>query len=150
VNAARTARVLQLALVGVLAVALAGCGGSSKDGAAPATTGGETAAVTLVAPEQAQKLIGAGGVTLLDVRTPEEFAAGHIAGAENVDFYASDFADRLDALDHGAGYVVYCHSGNRSGQATALMAEKGFTDVTDVDGGIAAWESAGLPIVTGG
>jgi phage shock protein E len=149
-NAARTARLLQLALVGVLAVALAGCGGSSNDGAAPATTSSGAAAVTLVSPAEAQKVIDSGSVTLLDVRTPEEFASGHIAGAENIDFYASDFSDRLDALDHGAGYVVYCHSGNRSGQATALMAQKGFTGVTDVDGGIAAWEGAGLPTVTEG
>ena len=89
-------------------------------------------------------------MTLLDVRTPEEFAAGHIAGAENIDFYAADFADRIDALDQGESYVVYCHTGNRSGQATALMADKGFASVTDVDGGIEAWTAAGLPTVTAG
>jgi phage shock protein E len=141
--------VRMLALVALAAVALAGCGGSSSDTATPATTAEAASAVTLVSPEQAQKTIDAGGVTLLDVRTPEEFAAGHIAGAQNIDFYAGDFADRIDALDRGTAYVVYCHSGNRSGQATALMADKGFTDVTDVDGGIAAWESAGLPVVAG-
>jgi rhodanese-related sulfurtransferase len=141
-------RALLLALVALAAVALAGCGGSSSDTASPATTAG-AAAVTLVAPEQAQKVIDAGGVTLLDVRTPEEFAAGHIAGAQNIDFYAADFADRIDALDRSSAYVVYCHSGNRSGKATEVMADKGFSDVTDVDGGIAAWESAGLPVEAG-
>ena len=65
---------------------------------------------------------------LLDVRTPEEFAAGHLAGAENIDFYAADFADQIDALDQGEQYVVYCRSGNRSGQATALMAADGIRD----------------------
>jgi phage shock protein E len=147
-----TTRALQLLLVTLAAVALAGCGGSSNDEAAtlPATVPGETSGVVLASPEEAQTLIDAGGVTLLDVRTPDEFAAGHIAGAENIDFYAADFGDRIDALDHGASYVVYCHSGNRSGQATAVMGQKGFTSVTDVDGGIEAWETAGLPTVTEG
>ncbi len=135
-----------LVLVALAAVALAGCGSSSTEGAATV----ETAAVVLASPAEAQALIEAGDVKLLDVRTPEEFAAGHIAGAENIDFYAADFADRIDALDQGERYVVYCHSGNRSGKATALMAEKGFGSVTDVDGGIAAWETAGLPTVTAG
>jgi rhodanese-related sulfurtransferase len=144
--------VLQLVLVALAAVALAGCGSSSTDGAATgaATETGETSAVVLSSPEEAQALIDSGDVKLLDVRTPEEFAAGHIAGAENIDFYAADFAGRLDALDQGERYVVYCRSGNRSGQATALMAGKGFGSVTDVDGGIVAWEAAGLPTVTAG
>ena len=134
------------------AAALAGCGGSSTDGAAtaPVTVTGEAAVVSLASPEEAQALIDDGDVTLLDVRTPEEFAAGHLAGAENVDFYATDFGDQIDALDPGAQYVVYCRSGNRSGQATELMARKGFTTVADVDGGIVAWEAAGLPTVTAG
>jgi rhodanese-related sulfurtransferase len=46
----------------------------------------------------------------------------------------------------GAFPVVYCRSGNRSGQATALMADQGFAAVNDVDGGIVAWEAAGLPV----
>ncbi len=143
---------LQLVLVALAAVALAGCGSSSTDGAATgaATVTGETSAVVLASPEEAQALIDSGDVKLLDVRTPEEFAAGHIAGAENIDFYAADFAGQLDALDQGERYVVYCRSGNRSGQATALMAGKGFGSVTDVDGGIVAWEAAGLPTLTAG
>ena len=141
-------RALQLVLVVLAAGALAGCGGSSQDEAATVPTA--TSGVVLASPEEAQALIDTGNVKLLDVRTPEEFAAGHIAGAENVDFYAADFADRIDALDQGESYVVYCHTGNRSGKATALMADKGFTKVTDVDGGIEAWTTAGLPTVTAG
>ncbi len=104
----------------------------------------------LASPEKALALIDDGDVKVLDVRTPEEFAAGHLAGAENIDFYATDFADQIDTLDKGDKYVVYCRSGNRSGQATELMAQKGFTAVTDVDGGIVAWEAADLPTVTAG
>ncbi len=56
----------------------------------------------------------------------------------------------MGALDPGEKYVVYCRSGNRSGKATALMTQKGFTTVADVDGGIVAWEAAGLPTVATG
>jgi len=138
-----------LFVVALVAVVVAGCGGSATEEATtlPATVASETSGVALVSPEKAQELIGAGGVTLLDVRTPAEFAAGHIAGAENIDFYAADFADRIDALDRSERYVVYCHTGNRSGKASKSMAEKGFTYVTDVDGGIEAWQTAQLPTV---
>ncbi len=137
-----SARALRPGLVALAVVALVGCGGSAKDKAAAGP--GDAPAVVLASPEDARSLIGEGGVTLLDVRTPEEFAAGHIAGAQNIDFYASDFADRLGALDRGTTYVVYCKSGNRSGQATALMAREQFTSVTDIDGGIQAWVGGGV------
>jgi rhodanese-related sulfurtransferase len=82
----------------------------------------------------------------LDVRTPAEFGGGHVPGASNVDFYDPQFRARLDALAKDKSYVVYCHTGNRSGQATALMHQLGFKHVYDVQGGLAAWEQAGLPV----
>jgi phage shock protein E len=88
-------------------------------------------------------------LVVLDVRTPEEFAEGHIEGAVLVDFYAADFADQLAALDTDVPYLVYCRSGNRSGQALGVMEQLGFTSAADVDGGIVAWTGAGLPVTTG-
>jgi len=88
-------------------------------------------------------------LVVLDVRTPEEFAEGHLEGAVLVDFYDADFADQLAALDPDVPYLVYCRSGNRSGQTLSVMEQLGFSSVVDVDGGIVAWTSAGLP-VTGG
>jgi phage shock protein E len=134
-------------------VVLPACGGSSSD-AEPATVpsvtvGTASGAVRSVSPTEAATLIAQPGVRLLDVRTPEEYAAGHIEGAQQLDWNAPGFAAGLAALDKSASWVVYCHSGNRSGQATALMAQEGFTDVNDVAGGIAAWETAGLPVQTG-
>ncbi len=82
----------------------------------------------------------------LDVRTPAEFAAGHVPDATLLDFYGSQFRTELEKLDKNKNYVVYCHTGNRSGQATALMHSLGFKHVYDVQGGIAAWEQAGLPV----
>ncbi len=86
-------------------------------------------------------------VIVLDVRTPEEFEEARLDGAIMIDFYDDDFADQLAGLDRDATYVLYCRSGNRSGQTTSIMADLGFTDVADVDGGIIAWQDAGLPIV---
>lgn len=81
----------------------------------------------------------------LDVRTSAEFAGGHIPGAANLDLFSADFRARLDALDRNRTYVVYCHTGNRSGQATTLMHQLGLKHVYDVQGGIAAWQQDGLP-----
>ena len=129
---------LVAAIVSVLALVATGCG----DG-----TGAAASSVTLLAPTEAQALIESGEVEVIDVRTPQEYSEGHIEGATLVDFYEPDFADRIAELDRGDEYVVYCRSGNRSSQATALMADVGFADVNDVDGGIVAWEAAGLPVV---
>lgn len=89
------------------------------------------------------------GLVVLDVRTPEEFAQGHLEGAIMIDFYRDDFATELAALDPNVPYLLYCRSGNRSGQTAALMAQLGFSDVADVDGGILAWDAAGLPTAAG-
>lgn len=76
------------------------------------------------------------GAVLLDVRTPAEFDAGHIAGATNLDFNASSFFDEVQKLDPTKTYFVYCHSGNRSGQATALMHRAGIASIYDLHGGV--------------
>ncbi len=88
-------------------------------------------------------------LVVLDVRTPEEYAEGHLEGAVLVDFYDADFTDQLAALDSDVPYLVYCRSGNRSGQTLDVMEQLGFTSAVDVDGGIVAWSGAGLPVTTG-
>jgi rhodanese-related sulfurtransferase len=143
----RRLRALALSLVAAFVLVAAGCGGGSSGATAGETTAGASSAVTLVSPADAQALIEGGDVEVVDVRTPAEFAEGHLDGATLVDFYEPDFADRIAELDRDREYVVYCRSGNRSSQATAMMAARGFTDVNDVDGGIVAWEAAGLPVV---
>lgn len=117
------------------AVVLAGCSSST---AALETVSPETAA-TIIADDSAE--------VVLDIRTPEEYDQGIIEGAVNIDFYEPTFADDLDALDKDAHYVVYCRSGNRSGQAMSTFADLGFTNVTEISGGIASWYESGLPVV---
>lgn len=104
------------------------------------------ALITVTAPEFNQKTQDA-AATILDIRTAEEFSQGHVYGAVNVDFYqTAQFEAYLDQLDKAKPYLIYCRSGNRSGQALKIMETKGFTKVTNLKGGIAAWQAAGLEL----
>ena len=79
-------------------------------------------------------------VIILDVRTLAEVNAGAIEGAMHLDFYHPDFQNNLSLLDKSSTYLVYCRSGNRSSQASALMTERlGFKDVKNLLGGYQAW-----------
>lgn len=90
------------------------------------------------------------GTIVLDVRTPAEYASGHLPQALNIDIEAGDFATRIATLDKNATYAVYCRSGNRSGVALEQMAGVGFTNLYDLAGGIGAWQGMGGPMVMGG
>lgn len=103
------------------------------------------ATVKNVSPDDAVKLLKDNPkIVVLDVRTPEEFAAGHIAGAKNVDFKAADFAAKVAALDRKQTYLVHCAAGGRSGKTLELM--KGFVSVYHLNEGFKAWEKAGKPV----
>ncbi|HEX4895150.1 MAG TPA: rhodanese-like domain-containing protein [Solimonas sp.] len=80
--------------------------------------------------------------TLLDVRTAEEFAAGHIEGALNIP--VQELEGRLSELPADAPVIVYCRSGRRATQAAAVLRGRGLT-VTEVEGSFLAWQAAGLP-----
>jgi len=100
--------------------------------------------------QQAQALIkqrtGERDFVILDVRTPQEFADGHLAGAQNIDFLAPDFAARVNALDRGKTYLVYCHSGNRSTRAVQAMLLQHFQSLYNMLGGIIAWRDKAFPL----
>ena len=81
----------------------------------------------------------------IDVRTPEEFAAGHLENVITIDFYSETFQDELNLLDKSKPYLIYCRSGNRSGQALAIMEELNFREVYNMSGGIIKWKAEGLP-----
>ncbi|MDR3045209.1 MAG: rhodanese-like domain-containing protein [Desulfovibrio sp.] len=83
---------------------------------------------------------------VIDVRTPAEFAEGHLANARNFDVKASDFNDRIGSLNRNRTYVVYCRSGNRSGKAVDAMRDMGFTSILHMNGGMLAWDAAKLPV----
>ena len=85
------------------------------------------------------KTIQTPGTVVIDVRTAAEYAAGHIASAQNIDVDSGNFAQQIAGLDKAANYALYCHSGRRSGNALTIMKDAGFSHVVDLDGGIQTW-----------
>ncbi len=85
---------------------------------------------------------------VVDVRTSDEYNAGHLEGAVNIDVQAPDFDRLVSELPADGEYVVYCASGNRSSSAVARMEGLGFTNVTDAGGISEAGGSTGLETVT--
>ena len=77
---------------------------------------------------------------ILDVRTPEEFFSGALEGAINLDFYASDFSQKLNGLDKNKTYLIYCRSGNRSKSVLGMMKNLGFNFVYELNQGILEWQ----------
>ncbi len=85
---------------------------------------------------------------ILDVRTPSEYASGHIENAVNLDYYDDAFEETLDNYDRNKTYLIYCRTGNRSAAAMKIMKNLGFTNVYNMQGGINVWISAGYPVVS--
>ena len=84
---------------------------------------------------------------ILDVRTPGEFAEGHIENATNLDYYSETFRDELSKLDKDKTYLVYCRSGKRSRNAVDIMVELNFREAYNMSGGIIEWKAEGLPLI---
>jgi len=96
-------------------------------------------------PASASTLDVAGAV-VIDVRTPEEYATGHLEGALLLDITAGELEAALPQLDPAATYLVYCRSGNRAGAAVELMRAAGFTDVTNLGSVDDAARATGLAV----
>jgi rhodanese-related sulfurtransferase len=79
---------------------------------------------------------------LLDVRTPEETAEGHIEAAVFLDYYRSDFQTQIQKFPKDEPVYIYCRSGNRSRKAAQKLAALGFRDVYNIEGGFQAWKTA--------
>lgn len=101
---------------------------------------------TITNVEVNEKLINGEEFVLLDVRRPDEFAAGYIDPAISIPL--EEIANRMGELDPNAAIVVYCKSGGRSLIATIALLMNGFTNVQNMAGGTNGWEAAELPLVT--
>jgi len=78
-------------------------------------------------------------VILIDVRTPEEFANGHLPNAKNMNVSSESFAKDIQSLDKHQPIYIYCQSGKRSAKASAQMEALGFTQIIDLKDGYRAW-----------
>ena len=92
--------------------------------------------IKVLSPEEFKAKIQDKDVQLIDVRTPAEFEVGHIEGAKNIDFFSGKFNVEFDKLDKEKPVYIYCKSGNRSRQTANKLAERGFKEIYDLQGGI--------------
>lgn len=147
----RLHRMRWIPLLLVVVVAMGGCTGATiGDGD---TLGDPLPSYGLITPAQANTVIhelaGQEDFVLLDIRTPDEVAASHLLGAAQLDFYAPSFREDIAALDRDTTYLIYCRTGNRTGQALGMMQELGFERVYDLGGGISAWAAEGHEMCVG-
>jgi len=84
-----------------------------------------------------------GDLQIIDVRTPEEFAAGCLEGAKDIDLKSPDFLDIISKLDKEASYLVYCKGGVRSAAAAEKMRQAGIKNIIELEDGISNWEKEG-------
>jgi rhodanese-related sulfurtransferase len=124
-----------LIITGVAATMLLGCGGDTS------STGGNEAKAAVESAVEA-------GTVIIDVRSVEEFSAGHLEGALNFNVEDGTLATQLSVLDPAADYIVYCRSGRRSAIAADMMRNAGFDTVVDLGSIEDAAKSTGLPITT--
>lgn len=98
-------------------------------------------------PTEVTQLINRGKTTILDVREPAEYANGHLREAKHIPL--GELASRIGELDKSKDktVVVVCQRGQRADRAVRQLGAAGFTDVTSLDGGLTAWQAAGLPVV---
>lgn len=106
--------------------------------------------ITSVSAPEFDKEIKANSVQLLDVRTPQEYAEGHIDGASNINIQSDDFQQRAEKeLSKDSTILVYCRSGRRSMEAAEMLTKLGYK-VVNLKGGIIEWKGDGLPVTTEG
>lgn len=113
---------------------------------AAACSGQEPAPAAIEASDLAQRIRSDSAPLILDVRTPGEFASGHIPGALNIPY--DQLGGRLSEIDAEPGdeIVVHCESGRRAEVAADLLREAGYPNVRDLTGHMRAWREAGLPV----
>jgi phage shock protein E len=150
----RSAALIAATLVAAT-VGLVGCSSSSTSPSSSTAPAPAASAAAVAVPDTPQRVdpaafagaVATPGVTVVDVRTPEEFAAGHIDGAVNYNVEGPDFASQIAGLDPAGLYAVYCRSGNRSQVAVAAMSQAGINHIYELQTGINGWTDAGYPTV---
>lgn len=91
-----------------------------------------------ISTDEAQSMITKKEVEIIDVRTPGEFAEGHVPEAVNLPL--QDLENQVSNLDKNKSYLIVCRSGNRSGQASEVLVSKGFSHIYNMEGGMNQWK----------
>ena len=136
---------MRIGLLLSASLVLSACSADADEMAVNAMEAQSPAVETLVSAELAG-MIERGEVVLIDVRSPQEFAESRIPGALNAPVETFDPA--FIPLEDGRETILYCRSANRSGVAARLLADYTGTTVRHLDGGMIAWDAAGLDTIT--
>ena len=120
----------------------------SSNASAAQLNSGEWQVQTVEALEAQDVISTVPNIVVLDVRTPEEYDAGHISGGKNIDFFGSDFESQLSELDRDTPYLLHCKSGGRSTKVLKVMERLGFKNIYHLEGGFDAWKKANLNAVS--
>ena len=128
--------------IALLWISLLSCGQKQKEGLSDQESASK---VSLISPAELNKVNK--DILLIDVRTPGEYASGHLENSINIDYKADNFKDLVGELDPNQEVYVYCKVGGRSARSAKVMKEIGFKKVYDLKGGIIAWEKEGLKTV---
>ncbi len=123
----------------MLWIGLTSCGEKKNDTSKDQNSASK---ISLISPAELNKANK--DILLIDVRTPKEYASGHLENSINIDFRAGNFKDLLGELDTNQEVYVYCKIGGRSGNAAKIMEGMGFKKIYDLKGGIIQWEKDGF------
>lgn len=138
-------RLILLVMLALGVPAVVACGGGGAETTAPAAEAADPAALEpSIDVATAYSVRDNPAVFMLDVREPDEYAAGHIPGITLIPM--GEVAERLSEIPTDKEVIVTCRSGNRSGQIVDFLRSQGFTNVHNMEGGIVAWEEAGYPV----
>jgi rhodanese-related sulfurtransferase len=98
--------------------------------------------------QEAKTMIDKGGIVVVDVRTPQEYSAGHLQGAILANVNDPNFEANIGKISKDKKVLVYCAAGGRSANASGKMSSMGWKNVWNMTGGYTSWSSAGLPTTT--
>jgi rhodanese-related sulfurtransferase len=128
----------------LLAASLAGVAAAENQAKpAPAKTEAQAGAIKNIGVQEFEKLRRDTNNVVLDVRTPKEFASGHMPGAVNIDYNSPEFAKKIVELDKNKTYLVHCAVGGRSAKACDKLSQLNFGHLYNLEGGMRAWVKAG-------
>ena len=96
--------------------------------------------VTRISWDEAKTAMAKKDIVLVDVRTPEEYVAGSVQGAENIDFLGENFKEEFAKFDKEKPVYIFCQSGNRSEKAGKVLSEMGFEEIYDIESGYLGWK----------
>ena len=132
----------KILLLTFVLISFMACG--QKENAKSNSTNAGQASISLISPADLNKANK--DILLIDVRTPQEFASGHLENAVNINYFDSDFNEQFKTLDKNKAVYLYCKSGRRSANAAEKLEDMGFVKIYDLEGGVVNWQSKGLTL----